>query len=114
MARMTLEQIVAAGPALDREKLAATTEDDIRRHALEDGKDPDAPLEDFVVEWPAALVREKLGLSQAEFADALTVPVGTLRNWEQGRVRPDPAARALLRIVANDPKAALAALGWRR
>jgi hypothetical protein len=34
------------------------------------------------------------------FARALRIPLATLRNWEQGRVRPDPAARSLLTIVA--------------
>ncbi len=47
-------------------------------------------------------------MSQAQFAEALRIPLATLRNWEQGRVKPDPAARSLL-IVARSPEAALAA-----
>ncbi len=43
--------------------------------------------------------------------DALGVPVATLRNWEQGRTQPDPAAVALLRIVEREPEAAFRALG---
>ncbi len=43
-------------------------------------------------------------------ARALRIPVSTLRNWEQGRVLPDPAARSLLAIVARNPKVALKAL----
>ena len=49
-------------------------------------------------------------MTQEEFARALRIPVATLRNWEQGRVRPDPAARSLLLAVYRSPKAVLAAL----
>jgi putative transcriptional regulator len=52
----------------------------------------------------------RLGMTQHEFAKALRIPLSTLRNWEQGRVLPDPAARSLLTIVANNPKAAFKAL----
>ncbi len=50
------------------------------------------------------------GMTQAQFARALRIPLSTLRNWEQGRVLPDPAARSLLAIVAKNPKVALRAL----
>lgn len=46
-------------------------------------------------------IRSQSGMSQTEFAAALTIPVATLRNWEQGRVPPDPAARALLRKLLH-------------
>jgi putative transcriptional regulator len=49
-------------------------------------------------------------MTQVEFAEVLRIPVATLRNWEQGRVRIDPAARALFRILNRDPKHALKAL----
>jgi putative transcriptional regulator len=49
-------------------------------------------------------VREKLGMTQEEFAKALRVPVGTLRNWEQRRVGLDPAVRSLLAIVYKMPE----------
>jgi len=110
MARMTLEQIEASAPRIDSAKLDATTEADIERYMREDGEDPAALLPATVTEWPAAAVRARLGMSQSEFARALHIPVATLRNWEQGRVRPDPAAQSLLRIVANNPEMALAAL----
>jgi putative transcriptional regulator len=56
------------------------------------------------------LLRKQLGMTQDAFARALRIPLATLRNWEQGRVLPDPAARSLLTIVAKNPKAALRAL----
>lgn len=55
-------------------------------------------------------IREAAGLSQAEFARLIGVPVKTLQNWEQKRTRPTGPARALLKIVAADPKAAIQAL----
>ena len=56
------------------------------------------------------LTRESLNMTQEAFAAALQVPLATLRNWEQGRFDPDPAARALMTIVAANPRLALAAL----
>jgi len=111
MARMTMDQIKASRPQIDRSIIDATKEEDIARQMIEDGEDPNAELGVFVEDLQPARIRAKLGMSQTEFAAALTIPVATLRNWEQGRVSPDPAARALLRIVAREPKAAIAALG---
>jgi DNA-binding transcriptional regulator YiaG len=55
-------------------------------------------------------IREKLQLSQNEFAGLLRVNVRTLQNWEQRRRRPTGPAAALLKIVATAPEAALQAL----
>lgn len=51
-----------------------------------------------------AALRAFVGLTQAEFAQALGISVYTLRNWEQGRRRPEGPAMALLRIAARHPK----------
>ena len=51
---------------------------------------------------PRAL-RARFELTQEEFAARLEIPVSTLRNWEQGRRRPDPAAVKLLKIIARHP-----------
>lgn len=48
-------------------------------------------------------LRSKVGKSQAQFAEAFHIPVGTVRDWEQGRRNPDAPARALLKIIAADP-----------
>lgn len=55
-------------------------------------------------------VRGKVGLSQDEFARTFGVSVGTLRNWEQKRVRPDGPARVLLTLIDRDPVSVLKAL----
>ena len=49
-------------------------------------------------------VREKTNKNQEEFANMIGVRVGTLRNWEQGRRKPEGAALTLLKIVAANPK----------
>ncbi len=51
-----------------------------------------------------AALRRFMGLSQARFARALEISVHTLRNWEQGRRRPEGPALALLRIAARHPR----------
>ena len=54
-----------------------------------------------------AEIRESTGLSQSRFATLLGVSVRTLQDWEQGRRSPSGAARTLLLIAKNDPKALL-------
>jgi len=54
-----------------------------------------------------AAIREGTGLSQSRFAALLGVSVRTLQDWEQGRRSPSGAARTLLLIAKNDPKALL-------
>ena len=71
--------------------------------------DPDArPMTDD--EWNAAprvprikIIRRALGLSQEDFALRFQIPLGTVRDWEQGRKQPDAAARAYLRVIAREP-----------
>jgi putative transcriptional regulator len=50
-------------------------------------------------------VRTKMGLSQSEFATKFGLPPATLRNWEQGRSRPDAPTRVLLAVIAKHPEA---------
>ena len=60
------------------------------------------------IEVPAVdvkAVRNRLGMSQAVFADAFGVTVATLRNWEQGRRIPRGPARILLNIIEQEPDA---------
>jgi len=52
-------------------------------------------------------IRSHYGLSQAKFAGMLGISVSTLRNWEQGRRKPEGAARVLLRVAAKYPDAIL-------
>jgi putative transcriptional regulator len=50
------------------------------------------------------VLRQRLGMTQAEFAEAFHLPITTLRDWEQHRSIPDAPARALLLAIERDPK----------
>lgn len=52
-------------------------------------------------------IRKNLGLTQAAFASAFGVSLATVRNWEQGRRRPEGPARVLLNVIRKNPKAVL-------
>ena len=49
-------------------------------------------------------LRRALGFTQEEFAARYQIPLGTLRDWEQGRSEPDRPTRAYLKIIARDPE----------
>jgi putative transcriptional regulator len=55
-------------------------------------------------------MRRALGLTQEEFAARYHIPLGTLRDWEQGRTEPDQPARAYLIVIARDPEGVRRAL----
>jgi putative transcriptional regulator len=56
------------------------------------------------------IIRRALGLTQEEFAARFQIPLGTLRDWEQGAAQPDQTARAYLRAIAGDAAAVQHAL----
>ena len=58
----------------------------------------------------AKTLRRALGLTQEEFARRYQIPIGTLRDWEQGRSEPDQPARAYLAVIAHDPEGVRRAL----
>jgi putative transcriptional regulator len=58
----------------------------------------------------AKAVREKIGMSQSEFAQLMQVSIKTLQNWEQHRRNPTGPAAALLKIVVSAPDVALKTL----
>lgn len=97
----------------DWSRLDAMTEAERHAAAL---SDPDAqPLtpEDFkrMKRTPQVrVIRRALGLSQEDFAARYHIPLGTLRDWEQGRVEPDQAARAYLKVIAREPETVREAL----
>ena len=55
-------------------------------------------------------IRQKLHMTQEQFAAQFQVPLGTLRDWEQGVRQPDSAARSYLRVIAKNPQAVIEAL----
>jgi putative transcriptional regulator len=85
------------------------------RHAAA-SRDPDAqPLTPETMKHmkrtpQVRVIRRALGLSQEEFSARFQIPLGTLRDWEQGRKDPDAAARAYLRVIGRNPSAVTEAL----
>jgi putative transcriptional regulator len=55
-------------------------------------------------------LRRALRLTQEEFAARYRIPLGTLRDWEQGRSEPDQPTRAYLMVIARDPEGVRRAL----
>jgi putative transcriptional regulator len=107
--RKSLKQIAAKAPRIKRKLMKATSEAAIRRQAIEDGEDPRAPLPPYALNLVRA-AREKLAMTQQELAALTKIPVSTLRNWEQGRTKPDAAASTLFKLMARSPKESLKAL----
>jgi putative transcriptional regulator len=56
------------------------------------------------------VMRRAMALTQEDFAARFQIPLGTLRDWEQGKSEPDQAARAYLTVIARDPEAVARAL----
>lgn len=109
--KKTMAEAVAEG-RIDRARVEATTEEEIRQQMIEDGEDPDADHDD----WHPSVIqlRQALKLTQTEIAELLGMPVATWRNWEQGRTAIDAPGRALLWILAREPEAVLRAMKTKR
>jgi putative transcriptional regulator len=52
----------------------------------------------------AKVIRRALALTQEEFAVRYHIPLGTLRDWEQGRAEPDQPTQAYLKVIAREPE----------
>jgi putative transcriptional regulator len=94
-------------PKIDFSRVDAMSAKQRRAAAM---ADPDnRPMTD--AEWKRArrvprawIIRRAMKLSQSEFAAHFHIPIGTLRDWEQGRKEPDAAAKAYLRVIATEPE----------
>ena len=56
------------------------------------------------------VIRRALGLTQRQFAARYHIPLGTLRDWEQGRATPDQPTQAYLTVIARSPEGVQRAL----
>jgi len=89
------------------------TDEEIRAAALSDPDCAPAPVYDtpgLNLQVNVKRLREKLGLTQEDFAAVYRIPVGTLRDWEQRRKTPDAPARAYLSVIERNPEAVAALL----
>lgn len=99
----------------DWKRVGAMTEEEVHAAAL---ADPDAqPLTDADLGRMKRVPRIKtlrraLRLTQEDFAARYHIPLGTLRDWEQGRCEPDQPARAYLTVIARDPEGVKHALEY--
>ena len=104
---------ISKEPDFDWTRFDAMTDEDVLAAAL---ADPDAqPLTEEQLRNARRgpnprIVRARLGLTQEEFAQRFHLPLGTIRDWEQGKHAPDSAARVLLRLIDHDPAAVAEAL----
>ena len=97
--------------------LRSMTEDEINAAALTDPDNPPGtPERDKRMKRLPQVrqMRRALRLTQEEFAERFRIPLGTLRDWEQGKTEPDQAAKAYLTVIARNPDAVVAALEARR
>ena len=84
--------------------------DDVQAYL--DGKRDGYGLRNIKVTEPdVASIRSSTGLSQPAFARSIGVPLGTLKNWEQGRRRPEGPARVLLALIEKRPSIVQEELG---
>ena len=74
----------------------------------------ETPLSCRIVDDPAAerisALRKRLKLSRQKFADRFGLDIRAVQDWEQGRRRPDRAARVLLTVIDYNPDAVIHAL----
>lgn len=112
----TLHRVMPDGtevPMPDPGPLAPQTEAEIHAAAMRDPDGRPVTDEEFtrMKRVPRAkTLRRALGLTQEEFAARFQIPLGTLRDWEQGRAEPDQPARAYLKVIAFDAQAVQRAL----
>ena len=98
---------------MDWDRLRAMTDEEVTAAAM---NDPDArPMTPEQLRTArraprAKTLRRALALTQEEFAARYHIPLGTLRDWEQGRCEPDQPARAYLTVIAHDPEGVKRAL----
>lgn len=75
---------------------------------LTDAQKPQSELKKTVVyQVKPKEIRERLHMSQSKFSQAFGIPLGTLRNWEQGTRKIDSSSMAYLRTIMLHPQAAM-------
>lgn len=98
----------------DWDRVRAITDEEVMAAAL---ADPDAQpltpeqLANMRRVSRVKVLRQRLGMTQVEFAEVFGLPVSTLRDWEQHRCVPDAPARALLRAIEREPETMRRLLG---
>jgi putative transcriptional regulator len=98
---------------LRKRPMRPMTDEEIEAAARSDPDNPpltESRLKQLTAVPRVRTLRRALGLTQEEFAGRFHIPLGTLRDWEQGRTEPDRPARAYLKVIARDPEGVRRAL----
>lgn len=109
--KLTADELPAG--LTDWDTLDALSDENVEQAAL---SDPDAlptppeSLTHFQQAVDVKAIREKLSLTQAQFATTFHLSLATIQAWEQGQSLPDPVARTLLRVIERNPQAVKDAL----
>lgn len=105
--RYTNEELRKRKGRVDHAKVRAATEEQIAAWKREDGIDDAAlgPVRAVPPVTDVRALRERLKLSQEEFAERFMLSLRTVQEWEQNRREPSEAARVLLYAIAQDPNA---------
>lgn len=97
----------------DWERVDVMTEQEVEANALSDPDHlPLTPTQLASLQRVPNLreIRDHLHMTQEQFSREFDLPIGTVRDWEQGLKKPDSAARTLLRVIAHNPDAVIEAL----
>ena len=98
---------------LRKRPIPPMTDEEVEAAALSDPDNPpltEEQLKQLKRVPRVRTLRRALGLTQEEFAARFHIPLGTLRDWEQGRTEPDQPTRAYLKVIARDPEGVRRAL----
>jgi putative transcriptional regulator len=115
----TLVQVLADGSTrplenhTDWTRVDAMTDEEVEANALSDPDNPPLTAEQLIRLKPVPnpkQIRQRLHLTQEQFAARFHLRVGTVRDWEQGTKEPDSAAKVLLRVIDKHPDAVISAL----
>jgi len=104
-------RVLASGT--DWDYLTSMTEQEIEANALDDPDNPPLTEDELSRMRPVPNpreIRQRLHLTQEQFAKRFHLRLGTVRDWEQGKKEPDSAAKVLLRVIERNPDAVLHAL----
>lgn len=98
----------------DWDRVNAMTDEEVVAAALSDPDAAPIPVFDtpgLRLQVNPGRLRARLGLTQEDLAARYRIPIGTLRDWEQGRKFPDATARAYLTVIDRDPAVVAGLLG---
>lgn len=104
--RVTVDLDAPVDGGTDWARVDAMTEEELHANALSDPDNPPLTEQELDEMRPAPdprAIREQLSLSQSEFAARFGIPLGTVKDWDQGRRRLDASSQALLRVIQYAP-----------